>query len=260
MGLASSVLRHRPSPALVVAIVALVVAMSGTGYAALREPDHSVGTAQLQRGAVRSAQVRDHSLLARDFRAGQLPRGRTGARGARGPTGSAGRQGPPGQKGDTGTVDASRFYDKTQSDARFVPAGQVTFGQAVWDSSTSDTILSIPELYGMTIRTTGAAERQLLVQTDSSEVSGPTGVHEICIFADGADPTLGNGSYCRVFTSGLSVGYGGGASDVGTVVPYTVVFTVADEPMLSVKLTCTFQDLSGSPRYVRCYAERSAPQ
>jgi hypothetical protein len=42
----------RPSPALVVSIVALVVAMAGTGYAQFTLPDKSVGTRQLKNGAV----------------------------------------------------------------------------------------------------------------------------------------------------------------------------------------------------------------
>ena len=41
----------RPSPAMVVAITALIVALGGTGYAALKLPKSSVGTAQLKRNA-----------------------------------------------------------------------------------------------------------------------------------------------------------------------------------------------------------------
>jgi hypothetical protein len=42
----------RPSPALVVACLALAVALGGTSYAAVILPKNSVGTAQLKRGAV----------------------------------------------------------------------------------------------------------------------------------------------------------------------------------------------------------------
>ena len=43
---------HRPSPALVVAVLALLVALSGTAYAAVTLAPNSVGTAQLKTGAV----------------------------------------------------------------------------------------------------------------------------------------------------------------------------------------------------------------
>jgi hypothetical protein len=63
----------RPSPALVIACLALVVALSGTSYADIvRLPFNSVGTAQLRRNAVVSSKVRDGSLLAVDFKPRQL--------------------------------------------------------------------------------------------------------------------------------------------------------------------------------------------
>ena len=43
---------HRPSPALVVATIALLVSLSGTAYAAVTLAPNSVGTAQLKTGAV----------------------------------------------------------------------------------------------------------------------------------------------------------------------------------------------------------------
>src|ERR687885_522023 len=89
--LMSQLLRRRPSPALVIASLALVFALTGTGIAAVTAlPRNSVGTRQLRNNAVVSSKVRNHSLLARDFRAGQLPRGPIG------PAGPAGPAGPPG--------------------------------------------------------------------------------------------------------------------------------------------------------------------
>ena len=64
----------RPSPAMVVACLALGVALSGTSYAKiLALPVNSVGTAQLKPNAVISSKVKDHTLLAADFKPGQLP-------------------------------------------------------------------------------------------------------------------------------------------------------------------------------------------
>jgi hypothetical protein len=97
----SHLFRHRPSPALVVATLALLFALTGTGIAAVAAlPRNSVGTKQLRNGAVVSSKVRNHSLLARDFRRGQLPRGPIGPIGPTGPAGPRGPQGPPGSSGN----------------------------------------------------------------------------------------------------------------------------------------------------------------
>ncbi|HST25422.1 MAG TPA: hypothetical protein VLJ76_05495 [Gaiellaceae bacterium] len=65
--------RFRPSPALVVASIALLVALGGTGYAATALPANSVGTAQLKNAAVTAAKVKPGSLLKSSFAANQLP-------------------------------------------------------------------------------------------------------------------------------------------------------------------------------------------
>ena len=74
----------------------------------------------LKENAVVSSRVKDQSLLARDFRRGQLPKGARGIQGAAGPQGPQGAQGLQGPKGDTGTPDTSNFYDKAASDSRFL--------------------------------------------------------------------------------------------------------------------------------------------
>src|SRR3954468_8431283 len=89
----------RPSPATVIALVALFVALGGTGYAALSLPKNSVGTKQLKNNAVTGAKVKNGSLRARDFKTGLL---KAGAKGdpclSSDPNcrGSKGDQGPPG--------------------------------------------------------------------------------------------------------------------------------------------------------------------
>ena len=96
-----------PSPALVLAGIALVVALGGTGYAALALPSNSVGTAQLKQDAVTSGKVKNGSLLRADFKAGQLPRGAKGARGAVGAKGATGATGATGAPGATGPAGAA---------------------------------------------------------------------------------------------------------------------------------------------------------
>ena len=79
---------------MVVASIALLVALSGTSIAAIANvPLRSVGTPQLKGNAVTSPKVLNRSLLAVDFKQGQLPRG------PRGPAGSPGTAGAPGAVG-----------------------------------------------------------------------------------------------------------------------------------------------------------------
>jgi len=87
---------HRPSPSMVVALIALTVALGGTSYAAIKLPKNSVGAKQIKNNAVSGAKVKDGSLFANDFAAGQLPRGAKGDTGLTGATGATGVQGPPG--------------------------------------------------------------------------------------------------------------------------------------------------------------------
>jgi hypothetical protein len=84
----------------------------GSAYAATQLAANSVGTMQLKPDAVVSSRVKDHSLLAQDFKEGQLPsvpegaagpRGAVGAQGAVGPSGPVGPQGAEGPAGRPGT-------------------------------------------------------------------------------------------------------------------------------------------------------------
>jgi hypothetical protein len=55
---------HRPSPAMIVAMLALFVSMGGTGYAVTKLPKRSVGPAQLRKNAVRSQHIKAGSITA----------------------------------------------------------------------------------------------------------------------------------------------------------------------------------------------------
>ena len=72
--------RFRPTPAMVVACLALLIALGGSSYAAIQA---------LPRNSVTTVQVKDFSLLARDFKRGQVPRGPAGPAGPAGASGSA---------------------------------------------------------------------------------------------------------------------------------------------------------------------------
>ena len=71
-------MRRHVNPALVIAVVALFVALGGSSYAALKLPRNSVGSSQIRKDAVNTVKVKNRSLLATDFKKGQLPRGARG--------------------------------------------------------------------------------------------------------------------------------------------------------------------------------------
>lgn len=98
----------------VMSTLALVIALGGTSYAAVKLPKNSVGTIQvkthaitpgdLAASAVTTSKVRNGSLRREDFKAGELPsasdaRGDAGVAGAAGPAGPAGPTGPTGPAG-----------------------------------------------------------------------------------------------------------------------------------------------------------------
>jgi hypothetical protein len=122
---------RRPSPALVIACLALGVALAGTSYATvLQVPRSSVGTPQLRTGAVTTskiranavtgAKVRNRSLRRADFAPGQLPAG---------PTGPAGPAGPPGLSG-VERVETTSVMNSGQFKSAFLacPAGKRLVG------------------------------------------------------------------------------------------------------------------------------------
>jgi hypothetical protein len=79
----------------VLATIALFVALGGSSYAAVT---------QIAKNSVSTTQVRDRSLLARDFKRGQL---KAAAAGPQGPPGDAGAAGPMGSEGPAGPTGAA---------------------------------------------------------------------------------------------------------------------------------------------------------
>jgi len=100
------------TPANVIATLALVVALAGSGYAATALARNSVHSGHLAPGAVRSSdlaansvsspKVRNGSIAAADLAPGVLARARRGPRGQKGQPGEAGPRGPVGPQGTQG--------------------------------------------------------------------------------------------------------------------------------------------------------------
>jgi hypothetical protein len=84
---------HRPSPSMLVSVLALVVATGGTSYAAVKITGHdikdkTVTGKDVKNQALTGKDVKNQTLLAKDFKAGQLPAGPQGPTGPQGSPGS----------------------------------------------------------------------------------------------------------------------------------------------------------------------------
>jgi hypothetical protein len=90
---------RRPSPATVISLVALFVALGGTGYAAFAVPRNSVGSAQVVNHSLRTADLSRKAVAA--------------LKGGRGPEGPSGPQGPAGATGAAGTARAYAEVDNS---------------------------------------------------------------------------------------------------------------------------------------------------
>ncbi len=192
---------------LILSATALAVAVfgsTGLGEAAYKAvlPANSVGAAQLENnavtsskirpGAVTSVQVKNHSLQAIDFGAGQLlagPAGPAGPAGAAGPAGPAGPQGVKGTPGTAGTPGLSGYTvvngsimdpagTDTATDAT-CPTGQKALGGAanvqgvptgVW-LFTQVTNSSFGSTYRVYVDNTTGAAQQINVQAVCATVS-----------------------------------------------------------------------------------------
>jgi hypothetical protein len=122
-----------------IGLLALFIALGGTSYAVTSLPANSVGTKQVING----------SLLAIDFKKGQLPQGpkgdpgqqgapgNSGANGAPGARGPAGPPGPPGQPGFSGTLPSGVTLRGTfgiqigSADALIPVTTDISFGAAL---------------------------------------------------------------------------------------------------------------------------------
>jgi len=128
-----------------VAYLALFVALGGTSMAASNAlvPKNSVGTAQVING----------SLLKKDFKSGQLPRGARGPAGPRGLAGAQGAAGPagaPGGQGPAGPVNLTYVFNSgpvgagsSLTLAAICPAGMVVTGGGAFTDAATTTAVNV---------------------------------------------------------------------------------------------------------------------
>src|SRR5829696_8078533 len=172
------ILNQPPSPSMVVACIALLVALSGTGYAAVTLPKNNAVTAKkIKNGAVNSRKVKNGSLLRADFKAGQVPAGRQGPAGPQGPAGS---QGPRGDKGDTGAAGSAAAYALVNANATVVAAQAKNIASA----NVTHDIIGTYCFSGLSFAPTN------ILATINGNTGGGAGDAQGSIFAPGDDPTL----------------------------------------------------------------------
>jgi hypothetical protein len=99
----------------VVATLALFIALGGGAYAAIKLPKDSVTTIQVKNG----------SLLSKDFKKGQLKAGAKGATGLTGPIGPIGPKGDQGAEGKQGGQGAAGVDGSAKAYAYVTTQGQV---------------------------------------------------------------------------------------------------------------------------------------
>jgi hypothetical protein len=153
-----STLGSRLSYANVMATLGVFIALGGTSYAITQLPKNSVGARQLKINAVTKAKIRknaittskvkDASLLAKDFKAGELPAGAKGDPGVPGRDGTTGTTGTPGAPGTArayglvshdGTLRAqrSRGVQSVLLTAGSTPVFCITLDESIDSSQTS---------------------------------------------------------------------------------------------------------------------------
>ena len=123
---------RRPSPATIISLTALFVALGGTSYAAVAlAPRNSVGSAQVINGSLLKKDLSSKTVAA--LKGNRGPAGTAGTAGAAGPAGPAGGAGPAGATGlagATGAVGASGPAGASGAVGASGPAGPDSFAYA----------------------------------------------------------------------------------------------------------------------------------
>ena len=186
--------RHRPSPALIVSIVALVVACTGTAVAVKT----MITSAQIQNGTIK---LRDLSPAARKALLKDI--GPTGPAGPKGATGAKGAAGSKGAKGATGPTGATGAAGTSVFDGGSIPSGATIRGAwggryitAVEGSQQNSYLLSVSFPLPAPVALTDSN-----VQFGAS-TAGPVGDADPACNGSVANPTAPAGKVCIYVNEG----------------------------------------------------------
>ena len=127
---------RRPSPAMVVALIALVAATCGNAIAdGVKAVASAVGKDQ-----VTSRSVKNNTLQLVDFKRSERSklRGARGPQGPAGPQGAQGAQGPQGPQGAQGPAGTPDGYTKTEADEKFIDTTEKAADSNLLDGTDSD--------------------------------------------------------------------------------------------------------------------------
>jgi hypothetical protein len=191
----------------VTSTLALIVALGGTSYAAIKLPANSVT----------SKTVKDKTLLKKDFKPGQLPAGPKGAdgdRGAFGPagpagaTGPAGAQGAPGPQGGQGPVGPG-----SGTEARSATPAQIDFPIAANTPVEVGSIVLGPGKWLVTAKTIGTNTHPVNEGHITCDLRIGA-VANVDTLAGGLDNGAGGGTTESVLTG---IGTTGGSDDRATL-------------------------------------------
>ena len=128
-------MRSKLTYANVTATLALFLALGGSSYAVVQYTGKNI-----QDGSLTTKDVKNRSLLKRDFKRGQLPAGAKGDQGAQGVQGERGTQGEKGNDGSPGAPGSAAAYAKVDASGNlYAPpysknidrATQINFGSPV---------------------------------------------------------------------------------------------------------------------------------
>ncbi len=208
-------------------MIALFVALGGASYAAIKIPKNSVGSQQIKKNAVVSAKVKNRSLLAVDFRSGQLPRGATGAAGVDGAAGATGAAGVDGAAGATGAAGPTFSFSYSEMVEVAVSNNTIVV----------DNTISVPRAGRLVVNFSGRFGFPNGAPT--GEVAAASCVFDV--FPPGAPQT----NVSRFASSGQATRAAGGFVD-GSM-PITFGYEVPAAGSYRFVLYCTKANISGTP-------------
>jgi hypothetical protein len=159
-----------------VALLALVIALGGTSYAAVQLPKNSVGTKQLRAKAVTPAKLSTKVQTQLAAVGAPGPAGATGPQGAPGPQGVPGPQGDPGAKGDPGDLGPTSGGIGGVNTSVTPTAGTPVLGSTtVTLPKPGKVLVLVMGTFSVQCTSAGPCSRQITAQVGGTTVPGAVG-------------------------------------------------------------------------------------